>query len=216
MTVPSVFKQTVQGATSTLTAAHLTVGTVHQAASSSVPVGDVISQTPSAGATAHRTTKAGPPVALVVSTGNLTVVKTGTGSGTVTSTPAGIACGSACTHLFPKATTVTLVATATSGSVFAGWSGACTGTGHCRVAMSQVRTVTAAFKKLCVVPNVKGMPLASAKAALKLAYCGVGTVSKAFSPRVAVGYVISEKPAAGAKLATGAKVALVVSKGPSG
>src|SRR5262249_14602601 len=42
-------------------------------------------------------------------------------------------------------TSVTLNAAAASGSTFAGWSGACTGTGACTVSMTQARSVTAAF-----------------------------------------------------------------------
>jgi endoglucanase len=40
---------------------------------------------------------------------------------------------------------VTLTASAASGSTFAGWSGACTGTGTCTVSMSAARSVTATF-----------------------------------------------------------------------
>jgi hypothetical protein len=40
---------------------------------------------------------------------------------------------------------VTLTATAASGSTFAGWSDACTGTGGCTVSMTQARTVIATF-----------------------------------------------------------------------
>jgi hypothetical protein len=77
----------------------------------------------------------------------LTVIKSGTGAGTITSTPAGIICGSACSHtLFPSATVVTLTATASTGSAFTGWSGGgCTGTASCTVTMSQARSVTATF-----------------------------------------------------------------------
>jgi beta-lactam-binding protein with PASTA domain len=82
--------------------------------------------------------------------------------------------------------------------------------------MSQARTVTAAFRKACVVPSVTGKLLSSAEAALKAASCATGTVSKAYSSTLPVGYVISETPAAGKKLAVGRKVALVVSKGPAG
>jgi hypothetical protein len=216
--VPSVAHLALQAAANRLTAAHLTVGNVQIQSSSLVPVGRVVSQSPSAGSTAHRTTKQGPRVALVVSgvPRTLTVTKTGAGSGTVTSTPVGIACGSSCIRKFAKGTSVTLVATAASGSVFAGWSGACTGTGKCHVAMSQARAVTAAFRKACVVPSVTGKLLSSAEAALKAASCATGTVSKAYSSTLPVGYVISETPAAGKKLAVGGKVALVVSKGPAG
>ena len=75
----------------------------------------------------------------------LTVSKSGTGGGTVTSSPAGISCGSACSASFVSGTVVTLTAAAATGSTFAGWSGACTGTGSCVVSMSQALTVTATF-----------------------------------------------------------------------
>ncbi len=54
----------------------------------------------------------------------LTVTKAGTGSGLVTSSPAGINCGGTCTHAYEYHTSVTLSATPSAVSVFAGWSGA--------------------------------------------------------------------------------------------
>jgi uncharacterized repeat protein (TIGR03803 family) len=72
----------------------------------------------------------------------LTVTKAGTG--TVASTPAGIDCGDTCTAVFLVGETVTLTATPAPGMVFAGWSGACTGT-DCVVSMSAARSVTATF-----------------------------------------------------------------------
>jgi len=73
------------------------------------------------------------------------VNKDGTGSGTVTSDPSGISCGSTCSTDFSYGTSVTLSASAASGSVFAGWSGACSGTGTCTVSMTANRSVTASF-----------------------------------------------------------------------
>ena len=64
---------------------------------------------------------------------SLTVAKAGTGTGTVTSAPAGINCGTACTANFASGTMVTLTQVATTGSTFAGWSGACSGSGACVV-----------------------------------------------------------------------------------
>lgn len=75
----------------------------------------------------------------------LTVARVGTGSGTVTSTPAGINCGSGCTASYAGGASVTLTASADAGSSFAGWSGACTGSGPCVVAMTAARSVTATF-----------------------------------------------------------------------
>jgi predicted carbohydrate-binding protein with CBM5 and CBM33 domain len=75
----------------------------------------------------------------------LSITKGGTGGGTVYSTPAGITCGSACNASFPSGTVVTLVADVAAGSSFAGWSGACSGTGPCTVTMSGARSVSATF-----------------------------------------------------------------------
>ena len=76
----------------------------------------------------------------------LTVSRKGAGSGTVTSSPAGITCGSVCSHRFGKGTAVTLTAKAASGSVFTGWSGACTGaSATCHVSMTVPHAATATF-----------------------------------------------------------------------
>ena len=77
----------------------------------------------------------------------LTVTDTGTGTGTVTSSPAGISCGATCSASFPSGTVVRLTATPVSGSAFAGWSGACSGTGACSVTMNAATSVTAMFRR---------------------------------------------------------------------
>ena len=66
----------------------------------------------------------------------LTINKTGTGTGTVISNPAGINCGTTCGAGFAVGTEVTLTASPTAGSTFAGWSGPCSGTGSCIVVMN--------------------------------------------------------------------------------
>lgn len=76
----------------------------------------------------------------------VTVNKNGTGDGTVTSNPAGINCGGDCTGTYPGGTTVTLTPSPIAGSLFAGWSGGCTGPGICQVASTA--TVTATFNVL--------------------------------------------------------------------
>jgi endoglucanase len=80
-----------------------------------------------------------------VSTHALSVSLSGTGSGTVTSSPAGIDCGSDCSESYASGTSVTLTASAMSGSTFVGWGGACSGTGGCTVTMDADRAVTATF-----------------------------------------------------------------------
>jgi uncharacterized repeat protein (TIGR02543 family) len=85
----------------------------------------------------------------------LTVTGSGTGRGSVTSNPSGINCtinggsgGGACSAPYTSGTPVTLTAAPAGGHTFAGWSGACTGTGNCQVTMSQARAVTATFTAL--------------------------------------------------------------------
>jgi hypothetical protein len=80
----------------------------------------------------------------------LSVTKTGSGSGTVTSSPAGIICGADCSQSYDEGTSVSLAATPAPGSSFAGWSGACSGTGPCTATMTASRSVGAAFEP---IPN---------------------------------------------------------------
>ena len=68
-----------------------------------------------------------------------------TGQGRVTSTPGGIDCGPTCSRSFATDSSVALSATPTPGWTFAGWGGACSGTGQCTVIMSSPRSVTATF-----------------------------------------------------------------------
>ncbi len=79
------------------------------------------------------------------STTTLTVTRGGTGAGTVSSSPAGISCGSDCTESVTAGAQFTLSASATSGSLFAGWSGTCSGTGTCTVTVNAATTVNATF-----------------------------------------------------------------------
>jgi hypothetical protein len=86
----------------------------------------------------------------------LVIGGTGNGSGTVSSTSdafttcaiaAGATSGS-CTHTYATATTVTLEAAQNSDSVFAGWSGGCSGmTNTCTVSVDMAVQVTARFDK---------------------------------------------------------------------
>jgi len=110
----------------------------------------------------------------------LTVEPKGSGLGTVTSSPGSINCGIVCSDAFVAGTEVTLTATPASGSTFAGWSGACTGTGTCKVTMSQSRSVTATFEKAPTPPPAGTVVVAGTakvkggKAQLKLTCTGEG------------------------------------------
>jgi hypothetical protein len=84
----------------------------------------------------------------------LTVSRSGSGSGRVSSSPIGIDCAAACEWSFAPATIVTLTATAEAGSLFTGWSGACSGSSACQVTMDVARTVTAAFLDVAEVAAI--------------------------------------------------------------
>lgn len=105
---------------------------------------------------------------LVPVTAQLTVNRTGSGTGIVTSAPAGINCGTTCSANYSGGTAVTLTATSSNGSTFAGWSGGgCTGTGTCAVTLNANATVTATFNT--VPPTVTFSPTTSGT--------GTGTVT---------------------------------------
>lgn len=74
----------------------------------------------------------------------LTVTLAGSGVGAVTST--GIDCGTDCTETYPEGTQITLTAIPDGLSIFAGWSGECSGTGTCVLEMTRSMAVTAYFE----------------------------------------------------------------------
>jgi hypothetical protein len=79
----------------------------------------------------------------------VTVTMAGTGTGAVTSSPLGISCIPACSASYASNTAVTLTPTPAAGSVFAGWSGACSGPEPCTVTAlaSRPEAVTATFNR---------------------------------------------------------------------
>ena len=68
---------------------------------------------------------------------------TGTGTGTITGP--GINCPGDCTESYADGTAVSLSASPTGGSSFAGWSGDCTGTGACNLTMNANKGVSGSF-----------------------------------------------------------------------
>jgi hypothetical protein len=110
----------------------------------------------------------------------LSVKKNGTGTGTVTSSPAGIACGTACTTTVATGAPVELTTHPAAGSIFAGWSGACSGGGACALTMYAASTAIATFDKLPAAPSAGSLSPAAAvagRAALTLTVNGNGFVA---------------------------------------
>ena len=146
------------------------------------------------------------------------MTKSGSGGGRVTSSPAGINCGTTCVATFTNGTTVQLTATANRRSRFSGWSGDCSGTAACVLAMTADHAVNAKFVRVrapsCAVPKVVGLSIAAAKRRLVRAHCAVGTVTRAASPARKKGKVLAQTPKSHRILRYGARINLVVGKGP--
>jgi|GEM_PF-4035223 hypothetical protein len=92
---------------------------------------------------------------------SLEVFKTGAGKGIVKSSPTGINCGAVCTATFAYGREVSLTATASPGSVFSGWSGACAGQrATCTVAIVHDTATAATFGLAAASPNASVRPTA--------------------------------------------------------
>jgi hypothetical protein len=85
-----------------------------------------------------------PPALAAASSHELSVAMVGAGAGTV-SDGGSLNCSTNCTHTYLLGTKVTLTATPAAGSTFAGWGGACSGSGACEVAMDSDESVTVTF-----------------------------------------------------------------------
>jgi len=149
-------------------------------------------------------------------------ISTGTGTGTVSSSPAGISCGTACSHTYLPGTPITLTAAPAAGSVLAGWSG-CLAVDNttCTTTIDADTTITATFDlapkpkpkpkpKPCVMPELKGNTLAAATRAIRANHCALGTVRRVASREIRAPHVVSQSPKAGSRLEHGATVNLVV------
>jgi len=105
----------------------------------------------------------------------LEVTTDGNGSGTVTSDPAGISCQSGssagCGAGFTAGSSVSLLATPSTGSVFSIWGGACGGSAGCTVTLDSARQVSSTFT-LAPYVRIGATSYASLQAAYNAAKTG--------------------------------------------
>ena len=201
--VPDVTGLPQANAEAQIVAAGLTVGAVTFATSNSVPDGSVINQDPGGGAAIG----AGSPVDLEVSIGPATVVVpdvTGLPQATAETAivNAGLAVGN-----------VTLMASDTvpAGNVISQNPG-----GGASVSPgSLVDLEISSGPSNVIVPDVTGLPQATAETSIVNAGLAVGNVTLMASDTVPAGNVISQNPGGGASVSSGSLVDLEISSGPS-
>ncbi len=202
VSVPNVTGSTQAAATTSITAAGLTLGTVTMQSSNTVPSGNVISETPAAAANVAK----GTAVALVVSTGPAAMVAVPNVVGdtqaaaTAAITGAGLTLG---------AVTMQSSGTVASGNIISENPAAATNV----ASGSAVAIVVSSGVAMVAVPNVVGDTQAAATTAITGAGLILGAVTMQSSGTVASGSVISENPAAATSVASGSAVAIVVSSG---
>ena len=90
------------------------------------------------------------PLILLGGCSTLTVHTGGVGAGRISSAPAGITCGAGggdCLETVNNGTSISLTATASAGSAFGGWGGACSGAApSCTLTMNANKTAIAYFR----------------------------------------------------------------------
>jgi beta-lactam-binding protein with PASTA domain len=202
VTVPNVEGLTPDAATTAITGAKLTMGTVTQQTSDTVAAGKVVSQDPASGSSVVQ----GSPVNLVISSGPQTVTVPNVeglpqAAGTTAITGAKLMRGTVTQQTSDTAPTGNVISQdpASGSSVAQG---------------SPVNLVISSGPQMVTVPNVEGLPQVTVTTAITGAKLTVGTVTQQTSDTVATGNVISQDPTSGSSVAQGSLVNLVISSGP--
>lgn len=202
ITVPNVVGMTQADAQSAISAAGLSLGTVTQEPSETVPAGQVISQNPAAGASVSFTTA----VTLVVSSGPASVTIPNVVGKTQSEAQAALTAAGLTLGAITYEHSATVAAGRTISQNPAAGTSAATGTAVALVISNGPIAVT--------VPNVVGMTLADAQAAIIAAGLSVGAITYQNTGPEPVGQVSSQNPAAGASVASGSTVAIEVKEAP--
>ena len=201
MTVPNVEGLTQDAATTAITAAKLTVGTVTQQTSNTVATGKVISQDPPSGNSVAQ----GSPVNLVISSGPQMVTVPNVEGLTQDAATTAITAAKLMGGTITQQTSNTV----TTGKVISQdpASGSSVAPG------SPVNLVISSGPQMVTVPNVEGLTQDAATTAITGAKLTVGTITQQASNTVVIGNIISQDPASGSSVAQGSPVNLVISSG---
>lgn len=200
--VPPVVGLEQLAATTAIETAGLRVNLALPVNSSTVPEGIILSQTPVAGSSVD----AGTGVNLVVSIGSVQT----TVPNIVGTTPAQAATTLRMASLYVGTVTEESSATVPVGQVLRQTPVAGT---HVAI-RSVVDFVLSSGGVAVTVPNVIGQPQSTAQGLIETVGLLVGTISSAGSATVPAGRVMSQSPAAGSSVLSGASVTLVISLGP--
>ncbi len=204
-TVPNVVSLAQATAQANLLAANMTVGTVTQQSSATVPAGSVISQNPAGGTSLPQ----GSAVNLVVSSGPpppMTTVPNVVGQAQATAEANLIAA-----NLVVGTVTQQSSETVPAGSVIS--QSPVIGTSVPENSAVNLVVSSGPPPPSVTVPNVVDLAQASAEANLLAADLAVGAVTQQTSGTVLAGNVISQNPAGGTSAPEGSAVNLVVSSG---
>ncbi|SDY48797.1 PASTA domain, binds beta-lactams, partial [Allochromatium warmingii] len=203
VSVPDLFGQTLTQAESLLTSAGLTLGTVTEEYSVTVPAGQVIRQTP----TASSVLQAGNVVAIWVSKG-----------------PAPVSVPDLFGQTLTQAESLLTSVGLTLGTVTEEYS-ATVPTGQIIRQSPTASSVLQAGSAVAIwvsqgpapvsVPDLSGQTLSSAESLLTSSGLTLGTVSEEYSATVPAGQIIRQSPTASSVLQAGSAVAIWVSKGPA-
>ena len=201
--VPSVVGLSQAEAELAITNAGIVVGIVSTESSNTVPAGHVIRQTPAAGTNLNL----GDSVDLLISSGP-TLVEV---PNVIGMSPANAEAAIETAGLTVGAIANDYSDTVPAGNVISQGPSA----GTMVIPGSPVDIVVSLGPSLVEVPNVVGMSLANAEAAIENAGLTVGAVANDYSGTVPAGNVISQGPVGGTMVIPGSEVSLVISLGPS-
>jgi len=198
--VPNVVGLTLNQATATLISAGLTVGTVTERSSQTVPFNDIISQSPGAGSTVP----SGTPVSLVVSTGPAQTPVPGVVGFTLSQAELSLALVG-----FALGTVTAVESSLPVNQVISQFPPA----GQPAAPGSTVDLTVSAGISPATVPNLIGLAFSSAQQLIELEGFTLGLVQTRPDPFVPADEVLDQDPSPGTLAPAGAEIDLVVSEG---